>query len=165
MIPALVIALLVALAGNASASGITIFNARCAVCHQPKGTGIPGQYPPLADSVGNYVRIPKGREYLVHVVSFGMNGAISVHGAKYNGLMQQWTDLSNDDVAQVLNHVLTDFNSQLLPKDFAPFTADEVKRYRSAKLSFAEVHQERARLFGALSRGSVEVGKREWRGS
>ena len=47
------IALLLALIhyGLAHAGGADTFAARCAVCHQADGRGVPGVYPPLADSV------------------------------------------------------------------------------------------------------------------
>jgi mono/diheme cytochrome c family protein len=135
---------------NAAAADSPVFTARCAVCHQASGTGVAGVYPPLANSVGRYLRVPAGREYLVHVVSFGLMGPIAVHGQTYAGVMQAWTQLSDDDIAQVLNHVLTDFNKDLLPKDFKPLTADEVKRLRATSRSFSDDYSEREALIKAL---------------
>lgn len=142
--------LLPALAGIARADGGAIFRSHCAACHRPDGHGVPSVYPPLADSIGNYVRLARGREYLVHVVSFGMMGPISSRGQTYSGFMQPWTQFSDDDIAQVLNHVLMDFNAKLLPKGFPPFTAGEVKRDRAAKLSLSEVRNQREALMKAL---------------
>jgi mono/diheme cytochrome c family protein len=126
----------------ANASGGGLFIAHCAVCHQANGQGIPGMYPPLANSVGDFVHSRDGRAYLVHVLSFGLNGPIAVRGARYNGFMQSWAQLSDDDIAQLLNHVLTDFNAKLLPQDFAPFTAREVKRDRAQPMTSSEVYRE-----------------------
>jgi mono/diheme cytochrome c family protein len=151
--------LIVAIAGSAHASGSSIFAAHCAVCHRLDGKGVPGTYPPLAGSVGNYVRIPDGRQYLVHVVSFGMMGPISVKGRTYNGLMQSWNRFSDDDVTQVLNHVLMDLNGRLLPKDFKPLTPDEVRRLRATSASFFDVHNERDRLMKALEGSSIVAPK------
>ncbi len=148
---ALVLLLLAAFASGAHAADAGIFASHCAVCHGPEGKGVAGAYPPLADSVGNYVRLRQGRQYLVHVVSFGMMGPISVQGRTYSGFMQPWTQFSDDEIAQVLNHVLADFNARLLPADFTPLTAGEVKRFRATKLSFFEVHNERETLMKALS--------------
>jgi mono/diheme cytochrome c family protein len=127
---------------RADASGASLFIAHCAVCHQSDGQGIPGMYPPLADSVGDFVHSPDGRAYLVHVLSFGLNGPIVVSGAHYNGYMQSWAQLSDDDIAQLLNHVLTDFNAKQLPRDFAPFTPTEVKRERSRTMTSSDVYHE-----------------------
>jgi mono/diheme cytochrome c family protein len=133
------------------ADGRDIFTTHCVICHQAKAQGVPGLYPPLADSIGNFVAIPAGRSYLIHVVSFGMTGAISVHGQSYNGLMQQWSQLKDEDIAEVLNYILTSFNSNLLPKDFSPFTADEVKKYRISAGALGSVHHEREDLMKAFA--------------
>jgi mono/diheme cytochrome c family protein len=142
---------LLATCAVASADGGDIFNSHCLVCHQADGKGVPGMYPPLADSVGSYVTVPEGRAYLVHVVSFGMTGAISAHGQTYDGVMQSWPALTDEEVAEVLNYVLANFNATLLPKNFAPLTADEVKKYRTANLALGGVHKERDALMKALA--------------
>jgi mono/diheme cytochrome c family protein len=124
------------------ASGTELFAAHCAVCHQPSGQGIPGIYPPLADSAGDFVHSRDGRAYLVHVLSFGLDGPITVHGAHYNGFMQSWAQLSDEDIAQLLNHVLRDFNATRLPQDFAPFSANEVRQDRARPMTSSEVYRE-----------------------
>ncbi|MGO9059577.1 MAG: c-type cytochrome [Candidatus Binataceae bacterium] len=125
-----------------NAAGAELFVAHCAVCHQPDGRGIPGMYPPLADSAGDFARSKDGRAYLVHVLSFGLYGPITVQGAAYNGFMQSWPQLSDDDIAQLLNRVLTGFNAKLLPRDFKPFTASEVKLDRARPMTSSEVYRE-----------------------
>ena len=109
-------------------------------------------YPPLADSIGRDVKFPQGRAYLVHVVSFGMTGPISVHGQIYNGLMQSWPALSDDEIAQVLDYALANFSAKLLPKNFSPLTAVEVKKDRARNISVGDVHKERDALMKALDR-------------
>jgi mono/diheme cytochrome c family protein len=153
--------LLLALASSVRASGSSIFASHCAVCHQPSGKGVPGTYPPLADSIGSYLRVPEGRAYLVHVVSFGLTGPISVHGYFYYGVMQSWSQFSDEQVADVLNYVLTNFNPGLLPKDFKPYTADEVRTLRAARLQFADVYRERAALQKALSKAGSATTERK----
>ncbi len=136
--------------GAAHASGKEIFDSHCAICHQTNGAGVPGAYPPLADSVGAYVRVAPGRAYLVHVVSFGMTGAIPAHGQSYDGVMQSWAQFSDAQIVEILNYVLTTFNRKLLPADFKPFTAAEVAKLRAHRESFDQVHKERARLLESL---------------
>jgi mono/diheme cytochrome c family protein len=143
--------LLLTTGGIASAGGSDIFNTNCIVCHQADAKGVVGMYPPLADSIGSYVAVPAGRVYLVHVVSFGMTGPISVHDQTYNGLMQPWPRFTDDEIAQVLNYVLTSFNAKLLPKDFAPLTSDEVARCRASNGVLGSVHKEREALMKILS--------------
>jgi mono/diheme cytochrome c family protein len=135
----------------ANAGGNDIFNANCAVCHQPNGHGILGMYPPLADSIGRYVALPEGRTYLIHVVSFGMTGPISVHGEMYNGVMQPWPQLRDQDVAGVLNFILMTFNAKLLPSGFKRIASDEVKKARAANLAMSDIYQERAALIKSLA--------------
>jgi hypothetical protein len=146
-----VMMLLAALGGKAQARGAGIFIEHCAVCHQPNGRGVPGLYPPLANSLGNYVRTAEGRAYLVDVLSFGLSGPIAAHGQSYNGTMQPWPQFSNKQIAQVLNYVLTRFNGDLLPKEFRPFTGKEVARIRRTKRSIADVYKERQSLTKDLS--------------
>jgi cytochrome c len=143
--------LVLAMNGIARANGRDIFNSNCVICHQSNAKGVPGMYPPLADSIGSYVAIPAGRAYLVHVVSFGLTGAISVHGQTCNGVMRPWPNFKDEDVAQVLNYVLTTFNSKLLRHDFKLFEAGEVKAYRIANPALSDVHKEREALMKALA--------------
>ena len=135
--------LILALSGTAHGSGERVFAANCAVCHQNDGQGVPGTYPSLAGTVGGYVRSQAGRAYLVRVVSFGMNGAIVSGGAEYNGFMQPWTQLSDADIAAVLNYILDRFNPKILPANFKAYTAAEVKDLRATHLSFDQVRAER----------------------
>jgi mono/diheme cytochrome c family protein len=114
--------LLLAMSGTASANGRDIFSSNCVICHQSNAQGIPGMYPALAYSIGSYVAIPAGRAYLVHVLSFGLTGAISVHGQVFNGVMKPWTKFKEEDVAQVLNYVVTCFKE---PAAERFLTADE----------------------------------------
>src|SRR5712692_9474062 len=72
---------------NLWAAGSEVFASKCSICHQDAGQGVPGTYPRLADAIGDYVRLPEGRAYLIHVVLFGMNGPIVASGQNYNGLM------------------------------------------------------------------------------
>jgi mono/diheme cytochrome c family protein len=143
--------LVVALNGVAGASGSSVFNANCAACHQLSGEGVPGVYPPLKDAVGNYVRVPEGRAYLAHVVSFGMTGVIASQGKTYSGFMQAWTQLGDADVADVLNYILLELNASRLPKGFVPFTPGEVKTLRAQRLTLQAVRSEREALMKTLA--------------
>ena len=127
-----------------------MFGARCVVCHQKAAQGVPGVYPPLADSIGSYVRARDGRDYLIHVVLGGRSGPVEVKGTTYYGLMPQFSQLSDAEIATALNQVLTRFNAPEIPKDFAPFTAAEVKRARATRRSAGDLARERAELMKEL---------------
>jgi nitrite reductase (NO-forming) len=87
------------------ARGKAVYDGSCITCHQPKGEGVAGVFPPLANS-----DFFKERPYeMAHIVLNGRNGEIVVNGAHYNGVMPP-QDLSDDDIAAVINYVSVDLN-------------------------------------------------------
>src|SRR3979490_3392827 len=60
--------------------GARVFDANCGVCHQQNGLGVAGAFPPLAGHVAETFAQRNGREYLVRLVLFGLEGAIVVKG-------------------------------------------------------------------------------------
>lgn len=119
--------------------------APCAACHQPNGMGIPGAFPPLAGH-GPELYVAD-RTYPILVVLYGVLGQISVSGASYNGLMPAHGHLADAELAAILNHVMTSFgNEDLLPADFAPYTAADVAAERDRGLSFTDVYALRTEL-------------------
>jgi mono/diheme cytochrome c family protein len=151
------IAIVVGWIADARAAQPDVFVARCVICHQSTAQGVPGMYPPLADSIGNDVRFKSGRDYLIHVVLGGMSGLIVVRGTMYNGLMPRFSQLLTDaEIATVLNEVLTHFNAPELPKDFVPISAAEVRRVRARPLSPAQLARERAAMMNELKRAAAD---------
>jgi mono/diheme cytochrome c family protein len=144
------LAISIAAVGSARADGHGVFISNCAVCHQPDGKGAPSVYPPLADSVGRYVALKEGRVYLIDVVAFGMGGKIESGGDSFEGDMPPWPQLTDRDVADVLDYVLTGLNPKVLPKDFKPISVDEVKTERAKQLSSAAIRTERESLLKGL---------------
>ncbi len=85
--------------------GKAVFESTCAACHQPDGRGVAGVFPPVADS-----DFFKERPYeMAHIVLNGRSGEIVVNGQHYNGVMPP-QELSDDDIAAVINYVSTDMN-------------------------------------------------------
>jgi mono/diheme cytochrome c family protein len=138
----------------AHAQAPPVFQQRCAVCHQATGSGVPGIYPPLKDTIGAYARLPQGRSFLIHLLLFGMDGAIKSQGAVYEGLMPPAPDLSDSDLAEAINYVLRTLNAATLPSDFKPFTAMEFKTARTSQLTATDVFHEREKLITALDQGA-----------
>jgi cytochrome c5 len=138
----------------ARAQAPPVFQQRCAVCHQATGSGVPGIYPPLKDTIGAYARLPQGRTFLIHVLLFGMDGAIKSHGAVYEGLMPPAADLSDSDLAEAINYALGTLNAATLPRDFKPFTAMEFKTARSSRVTATDVFHEREKVITALDQGA-----------
>ena len=138
---------------RAGAQAPPAFQLRCAVCHQATGSGVPGIYPPLKDTIGEYVRLPEGRTFLIHLLLFGMNGAIKSRGSVYEGFMPPATDLSDSDLAEAINYVLGTLNAATVPHDFQPFTAMEFKTARASPLTATDVFNEREKLITFLDKG------------
>lgn len=128
----------------ASATGQQTFSAQCSMCHQPNGAGLPGSFPRLAGRVPVIAAAPEGRRYLASVVLYGLYGPISVDGKPISGLMPSMASLSDQAVADVLNHVLT---LQKPAKKVAPFTAVEIAAVRAGgRKTGAMVAADRAQL-------------------
>lgn len=86
---------------------------QCAGCHRVDGRGsTPHGIPDFRQSVGAFVHLAAGREYLIRVP-----------GAAHS-------QLSNAELAAVLNWVLSEFSAAQLPADFKPYTEGEVAAAR-----------------------------------
>jgi mono/diheme cytochrome c family protein len=88
--------------GGGVVDGAAVFQSRCVACHQATGTGLPGVFPPLADS--EWV---KGDEKQVaSIVLRGITGTLTVKGGKYAGAMPPFADqLGDGEIAAVLTYV------------------------------------------------------------
>jgi len=126
--------------------GERTYNDNCSGCHQRSGKGIPGGFPPLAGHAPEVMQ-KGGRAYIVRLVLFGLSGAIDIDGTAYNGNMPSWSDaLKDDQIAAVINYVLTDWdNAKLMPKDFAPILPAEVTAARAENLTPEQVYALRER--------------------
>ncbi len=84
------------------AHGESVYLGNCAACHQPNGKGLPGAFPPLADS--DY--LDGDRKQVLAAALFGLSGPITVNGQQYNGVMPSMGYLSDGDLAAALSYVL-----------------------------------------------------------
>jgi mono/diheme cytochrome c family protein len=141
-------------------SGAAVFASSCASCHQAEGQGITGVFPPLADHVPELYNAEGGREYLIHAVLFGLQGPISVLGTDYNGSMPAWPQLTDQRIADVVDHIATAWGNEAQLENFVPVTAEEVAAERSKQLSPADVHEEREAL-GSTAAESAETAAGE----
>ena len=80
--------------------GEEVYTANCASCHQPMGEGVEGAFPPLAKT--NYL---KDQRRAIDIILHGQEGEITVNGKKYNTPMIALGQLSDKEVADVLNYV------------------------------------------------------------
>lgn len=132
----LMVAASVSLASAQSAK--SPYTTNCSACHQTTGKGVPGAFPPLA---GHFPAIlaADGRKYTINVLLYGLSGPVKVNGKTYNGVMPAFAQLSDDDLAAILNDVSTSWKNTL-PDTQKPYTADEIKAERDAKKTPAQVH-------------------------
>ena len=96
-----------------AARGKKVFLANCATCHQPSGTGVAGQYPPLAGS--EYVN--GGTRRLGMIVLKGLQGPLTVKGAQYgSAVMQPWEKtLTDAKIADVLSYIRSEWGNNAPP--------------------------------------------------
>ncbi|HKE95611.1 MAG TPA: copper-containing nitrite reductase [Povalibacter sp.] len=106
---------------TAAQSGAHIYATICATCHQQDGRGLPGLFPPLAQS--DFLMADKDRS--VQVLLHGLTGKIVVNGKPFDGVMPQLR-LSDAQIAAVLSHVRSRFGN-----DADPVTLADVERVRS----------------------------------
>ena len=87
--------------------GQRIYETKCANCHMPSGEGLLGNIPPLAGS--SWLRQRRGE--LACVVRYGQRGPIEVNGMTYDGVMAGIPELSDTEITNVLNYVLTSWGN------------------------------------------------------
>jgi len=104
-------------------SGKILYEANCAACHQKNGEGLPGAFPPLANS--DYLMSLKDKG--ISIPLHGLTGIIKVNGKQYDGVMPQ-IQLTNDEVASIMTYVRNNWNNK---GDLV--TAAEVEKVRNGK--------------------------------
>jgi mono/diheme cytochrome c family protein/heme/copper-type cytochrome/quinol oxidase subunit 4 len=140
--------------------GSQTYGSFCVGCHQPTGSGIPGVFPPLAKHAANLYQAAGGiggRQYLIDVMLYGLQGPIEIDGATYNGLMPAWANLSDAQVAAVINHTVVGFDATMVPEGFDAIRAEEVAAARNQGLTGAQVHAKRAELGDIPPAGATMV--------
>jgi mono/diheme cytochrome c family protein len=90
-------------------SGAKVYQTNCSSCHQVNGEGSPGAFPPLA---GNPV-VTGDPTKVIHIVKFGLSGAVAVAGHTFNGMMPAWgTQLTNADVASAVTYIRSSWGNK-----------------------------------------------------
>lgn len=110
-------AALLLLAAPARADPRTDYVLHCRGCHGPEGAGAPGAAPDFRGQLGKFLTVPGGREYLIRVPGTSQS------------------ELDDASTAALLNWLLHQFSPAEIPADFAPYTGEEVTRYRRPALT------------------------------
>jgi nitrite reductase (NO-forming) len=90
------------------AAGQALYAGTCSVCHQDNGEGLEGVFPPLAKS--DYLT-QHSKDQLVAIVLNGLTGPVTVNGKDYNSVMPPMSQLTNDEVANILTYVLNTWDN------------------------------------------------------
>ncbi len=81
--------------------GGVIYTDFCMQCHLANGAGVPGSFPPLAQSDW----LSEKRTESIHAVKYGQKGEITVNGKSYNGYMAPM-GLDDEEIADVMNYIM-----------------------------------------------------------
>lgn len=114
---------------------------QCQGCHLADGAGSPGAVPPLRNLVGKFLRVSGGREYLVRVPGSAQS------------------ELSHGELAELLNWIVRRFGPEEDAAALAPFTAEEVERWRRRPL--VEVEAVRRDLLRRIAARDLSSSDRE----
>ncbi|MFB9069441.1 copper-containing nitrite reductase [Pseudofulvimonas gallinarii] len=90
------------------AAGKSLYTGTCSVCHQDNGAGLPGVFPPVASS--DWVK-SHSHEELIKVVLNGLTGPVKVNGEDYNSVMPPMSQLTDDEIANILTYVLNSWDN------------------------------------------------------
>jgi nitrite reductase (NO-forming)/hydroxylamine reductase len=130
------------------AKGKGVYEANCGACHQANGKGLPGAFPPLAES--DFLQRDRGE--VLAIALFGLSGPITVNDEEYNAVMPSMGHLEDQDLAAALTYVFNSWGNSL-----AAVAPDEVAALRK-KLG----HEDRAE--GQRHTGATE-GELRYRGT
>jgi nitrite reductase (NO-forming) len=88
--------------------GKKVFLTTCFACHLATGDGIPGVFPPLANS--DFLNADKDRA--IRIVTKGLSGPVTVNGKTFNNVMPPQSQLDDTAVADVITYVLNSFGNK-----------------------------------------------------
>ena len=83
--------------------GQAIYEYKCANCHMDDGSGLVGNIPPLAGADW----LSTHRDDIACVIRNGMQGPMEVNGLAYSGVMRGYPELSDAELTNVANYILT----------------------------------------------------------
>lgn len=104
----------------------------CQGCHGPDAQGsVAADVPRMKDFVGNFLKVPGGREFLVQVPG-SANASIS-----------------DAELAELLNWMIPAVSGEHMPEVFEPYTREEITRLRYSPEE--DVVGTRAKLISAIN--------------
>lgn len=103
-------------------TGAVVYQTHCQNCHGIKGEGLSDLMPPLTDSIF----LKKNKTSLACFVKFGLKEKVVIHGKTYDDAMPA-SDLSPNEIAQVLTFIGNSFGNKLKTIDFQQVQTDLAK--------------------------------------
>lgn len=105
-------------------AGEAIYNGKgtCFTCHQVNGQGLAPAFPPLANA--DYLLENKFRA--IHQTINGSDHPITVNGVEYPGKVMTKVELTDQEVADVVNYILNSWGN-----NGGTVTVDEVAKVRA----------------------------------
>lgn len=91
---------------TAGLDGKAIFAAKCQVCHQENGEGVPGAFPPLAKS--DYLQ---DKVASIKATISGLQGEVVVNGVTYNSVMAP-VPMSDEELLAVMNYIYSSWGNE-----------------------------------------------------
>jgi glucose/arabinose dehydrogenase/mono/diheme cytochrome c family protein len=105
------------------ASTSAVYATYCVACHQSDGKGDGNRFPPLTQSEWVNYNTPR----LINVILNGLKGPVQVKGLPYNEVMPgHGTFLSDDQIAEVLTYIKSNFNN--IPEIVTPAQVAAVRK-------------------------------------
>lgn len=104
----------------------------CGGCHGFKGVSNPTLVPSLSGMVGYFLNLPEGRAYLARLPNVA------------------YSSLTDEQLAAVLNYVITDIGGSSAPAGITPYSPREVGSLRTAALTEVSLRAYRSRLVDLL---------------
>ncbi|CAM3894225.1 MULTISPECIES: c-type cytochrome [Flavobacterium] len=105
-------------------NGKKLYEKSCIMCHKASGEGYGTSFPPLAKS--DFLNADTDRA--IRIVIYGIQEPIVVNGKKYENFMIPHKDFSDQDVADVLTYVYSNWGNNK-----TKVTAEMVKKQRTKK--------------------------------
>lgn len=103
--------------------GKQVYTTTCLACHQVDGGGVPHLNPPLDGATGV---VSKDKTRLVRIVLKGLDERVELDGEYYSNNMAAHTDLSNQQIADVLTYIRNSWTNKA-----GAVTVAEVKMIRA----------------------------------
>ncbi|MEQ8427275.1 MAG: cytochrome D1 domain-containing protein [Gammaproteobacteria bacterium] len=113
--------------------GKALYEANCAACHQANGKGLPGAFPPLANS--DYLKAPDYKE-AIDVIINGKSGELVVNGVKYNNVMPAMSHLDDESIASILTFIVNNWGNP-----GGKITAENIKVARGSEFEKSDPAQ------------------------